>query len=726
MRISGAIWVLIGIVLLSISLFALRAQTIATAQQLRPSSQQTPVATAYETKPDRDANYVYTHSNDVRVLAQLKPTERARYLQSVNGTQTYQSFVPHAAPNAYTLRAAPTGITPTIVPNSGTLVYYPSQDADAAAGYDEFFNYDWADESYSYVRIRPDNDQSNSGWWLPGYQNTIMITSYRNIWNEQRIQYIDGTLLPCTTIGTGDSIFTNYNPNCTKIQNITQFVRVENGADSGFVLTSSGKVIDFKAARNNLPTNAVKLAHSDPCAVALRADKSIVVLNKSGVDGNEYPYYGDERCHELTDLFAGNEYLDVNGYALSKYYCPFCSTSSSNHAQFTTVDINGVVIAYTYDGNSNFWTTNVIYSPTDDNIAKKAVRIPDENNAVLILNDGSVVYANIPEVNGVPCTIPSDIQNVKQLEIVNSYTNYQDLRYDQLLGEQPELSYIKTGYALRNDNTLWRWQLPTSDTCDDSAEQLATGIRQFAATSIGVAAIKTTYTTNDLAIRVQPIENASLFKNSTTCGIFAYANGGVRATVTNTSRFMPVIENGIIYQWYKGTSGDTSQPISHATSPVLCVSSITTAGPYWVQIKDALTTINSRTVNVSWIDIDTNNIAGSMIAWGSRSTQINAKVKSWRDVVYAGYWSAQKRNGERESYLNQWTDNDPTLPWHINVGLGDWGTLWKEVADSKRSLIRLTSDNKVMSFSPGETEYSTGNSTCTDTCRTLRFQTIDT
>ena len=614
--------------------------------------------------------------------------------------------------NGRTQNSVVRGITPTIVPNSGTLVYYPSQDAVAAAGYDELFQVSPDDNPYSSIIFRPSFTTSGRYWeLLTGTQNVIGITSYARM--LPKIQYLNGANLPCTTIGQGDSIFTNNASNCTKIQNITQIINNFYGIDGGFVLTSSGKVIDFKAARTNLPTNAVKLAGSNPCAVALKSDKSIVVLNKSGVDLSDYKY-GDMRCYGLSALFSGHQYKDVSGYRMTDFhYCENCEiVATVNQMQFTTVDTAGEVVNYAYDGDTQTWGTTVVYSPADDNLPNMAVGIPDDNtNAVLRLNDGSIIYAQTPQVNDVACTIPNDIHDVVQLEIVNSYDNYQDILTNN---QTPAL--IKIAYALRNDNTLWRWKLPTTDTCYDSVEQLGTGIKQFAATGMGVTAIKTTFATDDLTIQVQPIANATLFTNSKNCGIYVYANGGVKSTALSAW-------NGIAYQWYYGVSGDTSQPVTGAASPVLCTYQITDAGPYWVQIKDANTTLNSNTVDVSWLDVDTNHIAGSMVAWGDHSTQINAAAKSWRNVIKAGYWFVQHNDGARTNYY-KWGSDNTWQPWYSSIGWGDVD-LWRDVLDTTYSSVRLTSDYHIVDFVPGANEYSSGSSTCDAACQAEQFKTID-
>ena len=67
-----------------------------------------------------------------------------------------------------------------------------------------------------------------------------------------------------------------------------------------------------------------------------------------------------------------------------------------------------------------------------------------------------------------------------------------------------------------------------------------------------------------------------------------------------TSTTLSVITAGtapITYQWYTGTSGNTSQPIPNATSSSVTVTPVTTITAYWVHVANSCNTIgvNSAT-----------------------------------------------------------------------------------------------------------------------------------
>ncbi len=55
---------------------------------------------------------------------------------------------------------------------------------------------------------------------------------------------------------------------------------------------------------------------------------------------------------------------------------------------------------------------------------------------------------------------------------------------------------------------------------------------------------------------------------------------------------------GVQYQWYRGWSGDLSQPIAGATGPSYMTPALTAATPYWVRVSNATESVDSTTFNV--------------------------------------------------------------------------------------------------------------------------------
>jgi hypothetical protein len=60
----------------------------------------------------------------------------------------------------------------------------------------------------------------------------------------------------------------------------------------------------------------------------------------------------------------------------------------------------------------------------------------------------------------------------------------------------------------------------------------------------------------------------------------------------------------VTYQWYRGSSGDTSQPIATATSPTYVTPALTTATSYWVRVTNAIGSVNSQTAILTIVAAD--------------------------------------------------------------------------------------------------------------------------
>jgi uncharacterized protein (TIGR03437 family) len=72
-------------------------------------------------------------------------------------------------------------------------------------------------------------------------------------------------------------------------------------------------------------------------------------------------------------------------------------------------------------------------------------------------------------------------------------------------------------------------------------------------------------------------------------------NSGGRAT-------MSVIANGtppLAYQWYRGASGDTSSPISGATSATFTTPALTSTTSFWARVSNACASVNSNTALIT-------------------------------------------------------------------------------------------------------------------------------
>lgn len=66
-----------------------------------------------------------------------------------------------------------------------------------------------------------------------------------------------------------------------------------------------------------------------------------------------------------------------------------------------------------------------------------------------------------------------------------------------------------------------------------------------------------------------------------------------------TSATLSVVVSGtapIVYQWYAGTSGNTSSPIAGATSDSITVTPVTTVTTYWVHVWNSCNTVGVNSV----------------------------------------------------------------------------------------------------------------------------------
>lgn len=66
------------------------------------------------------------------------------------------------------------------------------------------------------------------------------------------------------------------------------------------------------------------------------------------------------------------------------------------------------------------------------------------------------------------------------------------------------------------------------------------------------------------------------------------------------------------YQWYRGGSGDTSNPVAGATSSDYTTPPVVVAASYWVRVSNTLGSMNSQTANISVAGAGTGAISGTI------------------------------------------------------------------------------------------------------------------
>jgi hypothetical protein len=106
----------------------------------------------------------------------------------------------------------------------------------------------------------------------------------------------------------------------------------------------------------------------------------------------------------------------------------------------------------------------------------------------------------------------------------------------------------------------------------------------------------------------------------------------VDADTTTQTATLSVVASGrpaATYQWYRGHAGDTTQPVSNATSASLTRTSLSTAERYWVRVTNSAGSVDSAEAVVTpWFERTAieNKFLGGVVGSGSR----------W---VVSGFWA---------------------------------------------------------------------------------------
>ena len=97
---------------------------------------------------------------------------------------------------------------------------------------------------------------------------------------------------------------------------------------------------------------------------------------------------------------------------------------------------------------------------------------------------------------------------------------------------------------------------------------------------------------------------------------------------------------GLSYQWYRGTSGDTSQPIAGATGTSLALSAVTADQSYWLRVTNAVERVDGATIDITVATLPTIGVpmperevvAGQTVSLESQIGGVPAPTLQW----YAG------------------------------------------------------------------------------------------
>lgn len=95
------------------------------------------------------------------------------------------------------------------------------------------------------------------------------------------------------------------------------------------------------------------------------------------------------------------------------------------------------------------------------------------------------------------------------------------------------------------------------------------------------------------------IATSSVYADSNCTQVSIVTHPSFVTILPGTSTTLSVITAGtppITYQWYTGTSGNTSQPIPDATTSSITVTPVTTITAYWVHVANSCNTVGVNSV----------------------------------------------------------------------------------------------------------------------------------
>jgi alpha-tubulin suppressor-like RCC1 family protein len=159
----------------------------------------------------------------------------------------------------------------------------------------------------------------------------------------------------------------------------------------------------------------------------------------------------------------------------------------------------------------------------------------------------------------------------------------------------------------------------------------------------------------------------------------------VEPSAIGGDHFLSVTANGggLSYQWYQGSSGDVSNPISGATSPLLIIGFQTTESTYWVRVSNPIGSVDSVAVEIAGLQSHKLWAMGynssAQLGIGYSYNNQNTPVHVASDVVQVAAGS------DHSLYVKA----DGTL-WA--VGSNGYGQLGDGTSTSQRTPVKVASD----------------------------------
>ena len=167
----------------------------------------------------------------------------------------------------------------------GELIVIPHVNAQKSAGYDNLFHWSYPIDG-QFLTL---NNNQMSASAISNPQRVIAISRIVSRIDYARVNYVTRDDILCdTALASGQTVFAVASPTtCSTPLQVKNIATVPYSADQAYLLLGDGRVRDAYLRRTDLPTDAVKIVHTNTCAIAIRANGQSVLLNDTSVPYGE-------------------------------------------------------------------------------------------------------------------------------------------------------------------------------------------------------------------------------------------------------------------------------------------------------------------------------------------------------------------------------------------------------------------------------------------------------
>jgi predicted extracellular nuclease len=468
-------------------------------------------------------------------------------------------------------------------------------------------------------------------------------------------------------------------------------------------------------------------------------------LTNSGTAGSE----------GALELSANGQYLSMGGYDAVPGTASIASTTSAATARVVgLVDYNGVITTSTaltdaYSGNNirgaisndgtQFWTSGtgattfggvhytILGSSTSTQLASDALntRVPGIVNGQLYVGSGSGAFNGVNTIGtGLPTTSG---QTTTRLSGIVGTSPYAFVFTDANTLYVADNSASATGGIQKWTQSAGTWSLAytliSGTPVSGLTGKVSAGTVTLYATTTTLTSANTLITVTDTGSGATATVLATAAANTVFRGVaFAPTAPAPDPNITtqpastsvsngNTAT-LTVVGSGattLSYQWYQGTSGDTSTPIAGATSASYTTPALSSTTSYWVRVTDTNGSADSNTATVT-VNIDpVINIqpASTGILNGNTAT-LTVAASGATTLSYQWY---QGTSGDTSTPIAGATSASYTTP-ALNATTSYWVrvTDTNGSADSNTATVTVTIDPNITT-QPASTSIFSGNST---------------